>query len=102
MNSCWPVRKRWYSAGTGSLTLTIRSAAANTSSAVRHDLGAGGGVLVVGEPGADTGAGLHYDLVAVVHQLDDAVGGEGHPLLIVLDLARYSDDERAHGVPPLV
>ncbi len=33
MNSCWPSRKRWYSAGIGSLTLTIRSAPAKTSSA---------------------------------------------------------------------
>jgi hypothetical protein len=69
---------------------------------VGEDLGAGGGVLVVGEPGPDAGSGLHDDLVAVVHQLRDAVRGECHPLLVVLDLARNSDDERAHGVSPAV
>jgi hypothetical protein len=68
----------------------------------RHDRGADGGVLVVGEPGPDAGAGLHDDLVTVVHQLHDPVRSECHPLLVVLDLARYSDDERAHGVPPPV
>ena len=34
MNSCCPSRKRWYSAAIGSLTLTIRSAPAKTSSAL--------------------------------------------------------------------
>ncbi len=70
----------------------------------RHDLRAGGGVLVVGEPGPDTGAGLHDDLVAVVQQLHDTVRGERHPLLVVLDLARYSDDidSLAHDGSPLL
>jgi hypothetical protein len=68
----------------------------------RHDLGTDGGVLVVGEPRADAGTGLHDDLVTVVHELHDAVGRQRHPLLVVLDLSRYSDDERAHGESPPV
>ena len=45
------------------------------------------------------GAGSRFpdeEYVAAVRQLDDAVGGERHPLLVVLDLVRYPDDERAH------
>jgi hypothetical protein len=62
----------------------------------RHELRTRARVLVVAEPGPLARAGLHDHLVAAVHQLDDAVGGEGHPLLVVLDLAWHPDDERAH------
>ncbi len=94
MNSCWPSRKRWYSAGIGSLTLTIRSAAANTSSASGDHGGAGGGVLLVREPRAGAGAGLDQDPVAVVDQLGGTVGDHRDAVLVVLDLTGDSDDER--------
>lgn len=34
VKSVWPLRRRWYSSATGSFTLSSRSAAAQTSSAV--------------------------------------------------------------------
>ena len=84
-------------AGTGSRFGDAEYAAAGAKVVgARHDLRARPGVLVVGEPGSFARARLHEHLVAAVHQLDDAVGRERHPLLVVLDFARHPDDERAH------
>ena len=56
-------RRKSYSAGTGSLTLTIISARAKTSAAV-DQLGAGGGVLGVGEAAPLARRALDQDLMS--------------------------------------
>ena len=57
-----------------------------------HEDGAGVGVLLVRDAGADPGALLDADLVAVAHQLMDAGRGEGHTALLRLGLRGDSDD----------
>ena len=74
MNRIWSSRSRRTSSGCGSLTLTISSAAANTSAARRQDLGAGSFIRIVVEPDARAGAALDDNLVAVMHQLAHAAG----------------------------
>jgi hypothetical protein len=61
-----------------------------------HDAGAGRGELRVGDGGADAGAGLDVDLVSVAYELVHAGGGDRHPVLVVLDLARNSDLHAVH------
>ena len=51
---------------------------------------------VVGDRGADAGAGLHDDVVAGGGQLADPLGGRGDPVLVVLDLGRDPDPHPAH------
>ena len=97
MKSVWSLRRRWYSSAMGSLTFSSRSAVAQTSSAVGRISRAGGDVLVVRDRGADTGVLLDDDLVAVAHQLVHAGGGDGHPELVVLDLAGDADLHVDHG-----
>ena len=60
----------------------------------RQDLRAGGDVLLVGDGGADAGAGLDEDLVAVADELVHARRGDRHPVLVVLDLAGDADLHR--------
>jgi hypothetical protein len=62
-----------------------------------QDLSARGHVLGVRDRGADTGVVLDDDLVAVAHQLVHAGGGDGHPELVVLDLAGDADLHVDHG-----
>ena len=64
-----PSRIRWYSSATGSLTLSTMSAVPHTSSAVSRISAPGRDVLVVDDRGADAGALLDEDLVAVRDQL---------------------------------
>ena len=70
---------------------------AQTSSARGEDLGAGGHVLGVGDRGADAGVLLDEDLVAVADELVHAGGGDGHAVLVVLDLAGDADLHVDHG-----
>ena len=70
---------------------------AHTSSAVGQDRRARGGVLLVRDRRAQTGVMLHEHLVAVPHQLVHACGGDGHPELVVLDLAGDTDLHVDHG-----
>lgn len=62
-----------------------------------QDPGALGDVLLVRDGGADAGAPLDDDLVAVAHQLVHTGGGDGHPELVVLDLAGDADLHVDHG-----
>ena len=91
MKRVWPSRIRWYSSAIGSLTLRIRSPVPQTSSAVGQDLRAGGDEVVVGDRRADAGVLLDEDLVPVADQLVHAGRGDGHPVLVVLDLAGDAD-----------
>lgn len=59
--------------------------------------GTGGGVLVVGDGGAHSGAPLHDHLVAVPHQLVHPGRGDRHTELVVLDLAGDADLHVDHG-----
>ena len=65
MKRVWPSRIRWYSSAIGSLTLRIRSPVAQTSSAVARICAPAADVVVVGDRGADAGAGLDEHLVTV-------------------------------------
>ena len=91
MNSTCSLRMRWYSSAIGSLTFKIRSPAAQTSSAVGKNRGARGDELVVGDGRPDACVGLDEDLVAVAGEFVDTGGSDGHPVLVVLDLARDAD-----------
>ena len=91
MKSTCPSRIRWYSSAIGSLTLSTSSAVVPHLVGGGEDLRAGGGELVVGDAGADAGAGLDEDLVTVADELVDARRGDRHPVLVVLDLAGDSD-----------
>ncbi|CAM5348720.1 hypothetical protein SAURM35S_00072 [Streptomyces aurantiogriseus] len=62
-----------------------------------QDLGTGGDVLVVRDRRTDTGVAFDDDLVAVAHQLVHAGRGDGHPELVVLDLAGDADLHVDHG-----
>ena len=57
----------------------------------RHDVGAGGPVVVVGDRGALAGAGLDEDVDAVAFELTDTVRRHRHPVLSGLDLLRHTD-----------
>ena len=91
MNRVWPARRRWYSSSTGSLTLSSRSASAHTSSAVGHDLRAGGHVVGVRDRGALAGAVLDQHRVPGADQLGHPGRGERDPVLTVLDLSGNPD-----------
>src|SRR5665648_646248 len=58
---------------------------------VEGDLRAGRGVGRIRERRARTGSGLHEHLVAQRGQLAGAGGGQGHPVLVPLDLPQDSD-----------
>ena len=57
---------------------------------------AGGTIGVVGEPRLRAGAGLEADLVAGAGQCASALGGECHPVFVVLDFLGNAD---VHGAP---
>ncbi len=94
MNSTRPGRSRSSSSGWGSLTLSTSSARAHTSSAVGHDLGPGGAVVVVGDRRSDAGVAFDDHRRTVHGELVHAVGGDGDPVLTFLPLAGNADDER--------
>ena len=50
-----------------------------------------GAVVVVGDADPMAGACFHPHLHPLAHQLPHAVWGEGHPLLIALDLGGHTD-----------
>jgi hypothetical protein len=54
--------------------------------------GAGGEIFSVGEAAAVAGVGLDEEAVAGGDEGVDAAGGEGNPVLLVLDLFRDSND----------
>ena len=97
MKSVWSLRRRWYSSAIGSLTFSSRSAAAQTSSAVGRICAPAAtySPSVIEEP--TPASSLDDDLVAVAHQLVHAGGGDGHPELVVLDLAGDADLHVDHG-----
>ena len=51
----------------------------------RCDLGAGGGVFLVGKPASNAGSALDQNGVAVMSDLADYGGNGGNPILIVFD-----------------
>ena len=57
-----------------------------------HQLGPGGGEILVGDGRADARARLDQDAVAVGGELPGPVGGEGDPVLSRLALGRHPDD----------
>ena len=59
---------------------------------VGDDLSAGDGVLLVRDAGAQAGAALHQDRVAVGAELVDAGGRDGDAEFVVLDLFGDTDD----------
>jgi hypothetical protein len=60
----------------------------------RDDLGARRDVFFVRQARAQAGVSLDQDLVAVVDQLGDRIGGETHPEFVVLDLFGNTDPHR--------
>ena len=91
MNSTWSRRRRWYSCSIGSLTLSSRSADAQTSSAVGHDVRAHGREVGVGEGAADARAALDEHVVPGADELARPGRGQRNAVLVVLDLAGYTD-----------
>ncbi|GAA3497034.1 hypothetical protein GCM10019016_041350 [Streptomyces prasinosporus] len=97
MKSVWSLRRRWYSSATGLLDLEQQVGGGPDLVGGVQDLAARGDVLAVRDRGADAGAALDDDLVAVAHELVHAGGGDGHPELVVLDLAGDADLHVDHG-----
>ena len=58
-------------------------------------------VLIVGKPAPRPGAGLHYDLAAVIDQLGNAIGLHRHPTFLVLDFLRHTNHQHGHTCSPL-
>ena len=56
-----------------------------------HQPGAGGGVVVIADADPVARPRLDAHLHPLAHQLPHPIGGEGHPLLIALDLPRHAD-----------
>ena len=81
-------------AGLGLLDLADQPGPLPDLVGVGHDLGAGPAVVVVGEAGVGPGPGLDQHRDAVLAHLAHAVGRDGHPVLVGLDLAGHADDER--------
>ena len=63
-----------------------------------HQPGAGGGVIGVRHAGPSAGTGLHPHLHALANQLPHAIGGEGHPLFVALDLRGHANAGHRGGV----
>jgi hypothetical protein len=74
------------------LTLTIRSAASKTSSALSTTRPPGTLVLLVREAATLAHSGLDVDFVAVVDELHHGVGLHRDPTLLVFDLLRNPYD----------
>ena len=77
------------------LDLQQQVGAAHTSSAVPRIVAPAATYSASGDRGAGAGAPLDDDLVAVADQLMHAGGGDGHPELVVLDLAGDADQHDA-------
>ena len=94
VNRIWPSRSIAHSAGCGSLTLTIMSAAAKTCGGVRQHLAPAWRVAVVVAADAGAGAGLHQHVVAVVHGLAHRRRRHADAVLVILD---FLGDADSHG-----
>jgi len=55
------------------------------------DRGAGRAVVGIGDRGTGAGSGLHEHLVAALREVVNAGRGDGHPVLLALDLCRDAD-----------
>ena len=94
MKTVCPARMCGHSSGSGSFTFTIMSARCQTSGVGGDDLGAVGGVLLVGDAAAGPGAALDEHLVPGPGQFLDAGRHHRHAVLVRLDLLRNADDHR--------
>ena len=92
MNSTWPGRSLAHSAGCGSFTFTIMSAAGEHLGGVGDDSRAGGAIVLVGEADAGAGAGLDQHLVAVRDAFADRAGGQADPVFVDLYFLGNADE----------
>ena len=98
MKTICPACSSGHSSGSGSLTLTIRSARFQIGGGRGYDLGPVGGVLLVADAAPLPCPGLDQDLMARARQLLDADGDHGHAVFVRFDFLGHADDHDTSSV----